>query len=167
MRAMVAARREKGKSLLGARASLGGQLTLRRLAAPLVLGLALAGCSTDTSRLDPELLRRFQAEGVVRREDNLVFRYTEGAGTRASSWEDRRGSIVVTRQTIYIHKNEKVGLQITSRSRTIVAVERRGQRLRIRTGEGRAAEIWSFVPSDDPEGWARDLRAVLKSSARG
>ena len=159
MRAMVAARGQKGKALLGFRAL--------RLLGPLVLGLAFAGCSTDTSRLDPELLRRFQAEGIVRREDNIVFRYTEGAGTRASSWEDRRGSIVVTRQTIYIHKNEKVGLQITPRTRKVVAVERREQRIRIRVGKGRAAEIWSFVPADDAEGWARDLRAVLKTSAPG
>jgi len=156
---MVAARGQKGKALLGFRAL--------RLLGPLVLGLAFAGCSTDTSRLDPELLRRFQAEGIVRREDNIVFRYTEGAGTRASSWEDRRGSIVVTRQTIYIHKNEKVGLQITPRTRKVVAVERREQRIRIRVGKGRAAEIWSFVPADDAEGWARDLRAVLKTSAPG
>lgn len=159
MRAMVAARGQKGKALLGSRAL--------RVVGPLVLGLALAGCSTDTSRLDPELLRRFQAEGIVRREDNIVFRYTEGAGTHASSWEDRRGSIVVTRQTIYIHKNEKVGLQITPRTRKVVAVERREQRIRIRVGKGRAAEIWSFVPADDAEGWARDLRAVLKTSAPG
>jgi len=159
MRAMVAARGQKGKALLGSRAL--------RVVGPLVLGLALAGCSTDTSRLDPELLRRFQAEGIVRREDNIVFRYTEGAGTRASSWEDRRGSIVVTRQSIYIHKNEKVGLQITPRTRKVVAVERREQRIRIRVGKGRAAEIWSFVPADDAEGWARDLRAVLKTSAPG
>src|SRR5690349_13165933 len=160
MRAMVAARGEKGKAVLGGRA-------LRRLAAPLLLGLALAGCSNDTSRLDPELLRRFQAEGIVRREDNIVFRYTEGAGTRSSSWEDRRGSIVVTHQTIYIHKNEKVGLLITPRTRKVVAVERREQRIRIRVGKGRAAEIWSFVPADDAEGWARDLRAVVKTSAPG
>lgn len=160
MRAMVAAREQKGKALLGAR-------VLWSLAGLLVLGLALAGCSTDTSRLDPELLRRFQAEGIVRREDNIVFRYTEGAGTRASSWEDRRGSIVVTRQTIYIHKNEKVGLQVTPRTRKVVAVERREQRIRIRVGKGRAAEIWSFVPADDAEGWARDLRAVLRISAAG
>jgi len=166
MRAMVAARGEKGKALLG-RCAPGRIVGPRRLAAPLVLGLALAGCSMDTSRLDPELLRRFQAEGIVRREDNIVFRYTEGAGTRESSWEDRRGSIVVTRQTIYIHKNEKIGLQITPRTRKVVDVERRAQRLRIRVGRGRAAEIWSFVPSDDPEGWARDLRAVLKASAAG
>ena len=163
MRAMVAAPGEKGKVLLCVRAA----VCLGRLAAPLLGCLALAGCSTDTSRLDPELLRRFQTEGIVRREDNILFRYTEGAGTRASSWEDRRGSIVVTRQTIFIHKNEKIGLQITPRTRKVVEVERRGQRIRIRTGQGRAAEIWSFVPSDDPEGWARDLRAVLKSSAPG
>ena len=62
---------------------------------------------------------------------------------------------------------DEIGLQITPGTRKVGDVERRGQRIRIRTGQGRMAEIWSFVPSDDPEGWARDLRAVLKSSAPG
>jgi hypothetical protein len=161
MRAMVAARGQKGKAFEG-----GSSVPLAsRLALPLLLALVVAGCSSDTSRLDPERTRRFQAEGIVRHAENIVFRYTEGAGTRESSWEDRRGSIVVTRQTVLIHKNEKIGLEITSRTRKVMGIERRGQRVRIRLGGGRSAEIWSFVPPDDAEGWARDLRAVRKEPA--
>lgn len=125
-----------------------------------LLALLLAGCLADTSRLDPERARRLEAEGIARRADNIVFRYTEGAGTREATWEDRRCSIVVTRATILIHKNEKIGLEITPRTRRIVAVERHGGRVRIRVGKGQAAEIWSFVPAGDAEGWAEDLRAV-------
>ncbi|HEU4940289.1 MAG TPA: hypothetical protein VFT97_01600 [Candidatus Eisenbacteria bacterium] len=161
MRAMVAARGRKGKAF-----GSGPSVPLAsRLALPLLLALAVAGCSSDTSRLDPERTRRFQAEGIVRHAENIVFRYTEGAGTRESSWEDRAGSIVVTRQTVLIHKNEKIGLEVTSRTRKVVGIERRGQRVRIRVGRGRSAEIWSFVPPDDAEGWARDLRAVRKEPA--
>jgi hypothetical protein len=161
MRAMVAAREQKGKAF-----GRGSSVPLApRLALPFLLALVVAGCSSDTSRLDPERTRRFQAEGIVRHAENIVFRYTEGAGTRESGWEDRRGSIVVTRQTVLIHKNEKVGLEVTSRTRQVIGVERRGQRVRIRVGRGRSAEIWSFVAPDDPEGWAHDLRAVLKASA--
>jgi len=161
MRAMVAARGQKGKAF-GSGSSV--PLALR-LALPFLLALVVAGCSRDTSRLDPERTRRFQSEGIVRHAENIVFRYTEGAGTSESSWEDRLGSIVVTRQTILIHKNQKIGLEITPRTRKVTGVERRGQRIRIRVGRGRSAEIWSFVASDDAEGWARDLRAVMKASA--
>ena len=162
MRAMVAARGQKGKAF-----GRGASVPLARRLALTLLVLVAAGCSGDTSRLDPERARRFQAEGIVRHAENLVFRYTEGAGTSESSWEDRLGSIVVTRQTILIHKKEKIGLEITLRTRKVTGVERRGQRIRIRVGRGRSAEIWSFVPPDDAEGWARDLRAVMTSQAPG
>ena len=154
MRAMVAPRRTKGKVAHIAAAVLGA-------------ALFIAGCSADTSRLDPERARRLRDEGIARRADNIVFRYTEGAGTREAGWEDRRGSIVVTRETILIHKNEKIGLEITPRTRKVVAVERRGQRVRIKVGKGRAAEIWSFVPPDDAPGWADDLRAVIRAPGPG
>jgi hypothetical protein len=160
MRAMVAARGQKGKAF-------------GRSSVPLAPGFALtilfvlvaAGCSSDTSRLDAARARHFQAEGIVRHAENIAFRYTEGAGTSGSSWEDRLGSIVVTRQTILIHKNEKIGLEIAPGTRKVTGVERRGQRIRIRVGRGRSAEIWSFVAPDDAEGWAHDLRAVMKPSA--
>ena len=161
MRAMVAARGQKGKTF-----GRGSSVPLAlRLAAPLLLAFVVAGCVSDTSHLDPERTRRFQEEGIVRHAENVVFRYTEGAGTSESSWEDRRGSIVVTHQTILIHKNEKIGLEITPRTRKATGVERRGQRLRIRVGRGRSAEILSFVPPEDAEGGTRDLRAVTKASA--
>lgn len=161
MRAMVAGWGQKGKAFgRGSSVRLASPLAL-----PLLLALVVAGCSSDTSRLDPERARRFQAEGIVRHAENLVFRYTEGAGTSESSWEDRLGSIVVTRQTVLIHKNEKIGLEITPRTRRVTGVERRGQRIRIRVGRGQSAEIWSFVAPDDAEGWAHDLRAVMKVPA--
>jgi len=161
MRAMVAARGQKGKAF-----GRGSSVPFAPyLALPLLLVLVVWGCSSDTSRLDAERARRFQTEGIVRHAENLVFRYTEGAGTGGSSWEDRTGSIVVTRQTILIHKNEKIGLEITPLTRKVTGVERRGQRIRIRVGRGRSAEVWSFVAPEDAEGWAHDLRAVMKTSA--
>jgi len=130
----------------------------------IVLAGCWAGCSQNTGRLSPDLERRFAAEGVVRRSDNVVFRYTHGYGTREEGWEDRVASIVVTGQTVYIHKNEKVGLEITPRTRRSCGVERRADRVRIRAGTGRSAEVWSFRPSDDAEAWAKDIRAVVRAT---
>ena len=126
-----------------------------------VLLAAWGGCSQDTSRLSPDIERRFTTENVLRRADNIVFRYTHGLGTRQSGWEDRAGSIVVTGQTVYIHKNEKVGLEVTPRTRRFCEVERREGRIRIRAGSGQSAEVWSFVPPTDAEGWTKDIRAVI------
>ena len=125
---------------------------------------ALSGCAQDTSRLSPALEQRFAAEGALRRADNIVFRFTHGQGTREAGWEDRVGSIVVTGQTVYLHKNEKVGLEITPRTRRFCEVERRTDRIRIRAGAGRSAEVWSFAPPEDAEGWAKDIRAVIRAT---
>jgi hypothetical protein len=125
---------------------------------------APAGCSQDTSRLTAPVEQRFAAEGVLRRTDNIVFRFTHGQGTRGAGWEDRVGSIVVTGQTVYIHKNDKIGLEITPRSRRFCDVERRAGRIRIRAGAGRSAEVWSFEPPEDAEGWAKDIRAVIRTT---
>jgi RecG-like helicase len=78
-------------------------------------------------------------------------------------WEDRRASIVVTPLTILIHKNSKVGLEVTPRTRRDVTIERDGRRVRVRVGKGRAEVLWSFEPPDgDAEGWTRDLRAAVQ-----
>jgi hypothetical protein len=130
-----------------------------RAAAVLVL---LVACSGDTSRLAPEQQARFSAEGQLHRADNVWFRYTHDAGTRSAGWEDRRGSIIVTRQTVLIHKNEKIGIEITPASRRFYDVARDGDRVRIGAGSGKSREVWSFTPPDDPEGWARDIRAVIR-----
>jgi len=133
----------------------------------LIVAAALAGCwgcSQETSRLSAALDQRFASEGVLRRADNIVFRFTHGQGTREAGWEERVGSIVVTGQTVYIHKNEKVGLEITPRTRRFCDVERRAGRVRIRAGAGRSAEVWSFVPPEDAEGWTKDIRGVIRTT---
>ena len=127
-----------------------------------LLALGLLSCSGDTSRLSPEQGSRFAAEGRVREAPNVWFRYTHDAGTRSAGWEDRLGSIVVTRRTVLIHKNEKVGLEITPASRRLYDVARDGQRVRIGAGSGTTREVWSFAPPDDAAGWVRDIRAVIR-----
>jgi hypothetical protein len=74
---------------------------------------------------------------------------------------------VVTRATVLVHKNDKVGVEITPRSRRDDAVERDGRRVRIRAGRGRSEELWSFVPPDDPAGWAADIRVVIRAGPGG
>jgi hypothetical protein len=128
-----------------------------------LLALALCTCTTDTSRLAPELAQRFTAEGVRRRADNVRFRYTHDAGTRSAGWEERVGSIVVTDRTVYIHKNQKVGLEITPEGRRSYDVARAGERVRIGAGRGTSREVWSFIPPDDAPGWTTDIRAVIRA----
>ncbi|MGH7525671.1 MAG: hypothetical protein ACREMX_03100 [Gemmatimonadales bacterium] len=140
---------------------------------PSALGVAIAlliaglgsGCVEKTGTLTPERLQALETEGIVRRADDLIFRFTHGSGTRDAGWEDRTASIVVTRERVYIHKNEKVGLELTPRTRRYVQVRRDGQRIRITAGAGRSAESWSFVPPADATGWARDIRAVIHRPA--
>ena len=129
-----------------------------------LLALALVGgCRETTSALSADLERRFAQETVVRRADDLVFRYTRDPGGRSEIREDRLASVVVTGATVLVHKNGKVGVEITPRSRREYAVERDAGRVRIRAGRGRSEELWSFVPPDDPAGWAADIRRVIKA----
>src|SRR3954451_18313700 len=97
---------------------------------------ALLGCSNlgTTARLPSDLDARIQGEGIVRSANDLIFRYTEAPGRSRSHWEDRKASIVVTPATILIHKNAKIGLEITPRTLRAVAIERDGMRLRLRAG---------------------------------
>jgi hypothetical protein len=128
--------------------------------------LAAAACSQKTGALTPSEQQRIDAEGLVRRADDLTFRYTHDAGRRGAGWEDRKASIIVTKQSVIIHKNEKLGLELTPRTRRYVQVRRDGNRIRISAGGGASAESWSFVPPDDPAGWAADIRAVVKQPAK-
>ena len=68
-------------------------------------------------------------------------------------------SIVVTRSSVLIHKNQKVGVEITLGGRRDYDVHRDGQRVRVRAGSGKAAETWSFTPDADAEAWTQDIRA--------
>jgi hypothetical protein len=131
-----------------------------------LVGLSACGERT-TSTLPPALEARVTQEGVVRRAPDLTFRYTEAPGRRSARWENRRASIVVTPRTILIHKNAKIGLEVTPRTQRDVTVERDGGRVRLRAGSGRSEVLWSFEPPDgDAAGWTRDLRAVVRQSQR-
>jgi hypothetical protein len=134
-----------------------------RLAAALaLLGAAAVSCSEKTGELTPSQQQRLESEGILRRADDLEFRYTHDVGRRNAGWEDRKASIIVTKQRVIIHKNEKLGLEITPRTRRFVQVRRDGNRVRISAGSGRSAESWSFIPPDDARGWAEDIRSVAQ-----
>ena len=130
-----------------------------------VFGLA-GGCRETTGRLSPRDESRLAAEGIRHRAADLAFRYTEGGGRPGGRWEDRVASIVVTDSSVLIHKNDKIGLELTPRTRREVEVRRDGDRIRISAGSGRAAVSWSFVPPGDPESWAKDIRAVVTITGR-
>jgi hypothetical protein len=138
-----------------------------RLPRLLALCVALLGCREHSGSLTQAQRERFATEGVRREAEDLIFRYTDHPGRRDARWEDRLASIVVTGATVLVHKNEKVGVEITPRSRRSAQVERSGNRVRIRVGQGRTEELWSFVPPDDPAGWADDIRAVVRRAAGG
>lgn len=132
-----------------------------------LLLLGATACNTSTSSLTAEQQQRFTAEGIVRHADDIDFRFTRDPGGRSERWENRRASIVVTKSSLLIHKNEKVGVEITPRTQRAVGVQRSGDRIRIRSGSGRSEEVWSFVPPSDAEGWTVDIRALVKSSKGG
>lgn len=132
-----------------------------RLVGWIGLVLAVAACgASDTSRLAPGRDSALAAEGIRYREANLTFRYTDDAG-----WENRIASIVVTDRTVLIHKNDKVGIEITPASRRVYQVNREAERVRITAGSDRGREVWSFVPPTDAPGWTEAIRAVIKNSA--
>ncbi len=129
----------------------------------LVFGVTACG-ARNTGKLSPELEQRFTAEGISRRADDLDFRYTTDPRGGNERWEIRRASIVVTKSSVFIHKNEKFGLEITPSTRRDVSVERAANRIRIHAGRGQSEEIWSFVPPDDAAGWTTDIRSVINLS---
>lgn len=130
-----------------------------RLVAVLTLSVA---CRPTTSHLTPEWSSRFAAEGILRQADDQVFRYTYySRSTRGTRWEDREASIVVTGRSVFIHKNEKAGLDLAGTSRKANEVRREGERVILNSGSGQSRVSWSFRPPEDPDGWVRDIRAVL------
>ena len=128
------------------------------------LGLTLlaTGCQ-KTGKLSSDLNARFEKEGIVRRAEDLTFRRTIAAGQRDSRWEDKRASIVVTKESVFLHVNGKALVEITPRSTGFYEIHRDHERLSLRAGSGKSAANWSFRPADDAEGWAQDIRAVIKN----
>src|SRR5512146_2772614 len=133
-----------------------------RISSALALLTALVACRATTARLPADLASRFEAESVVRRADDQVFRYTYySRSTRGNRWEDRAASIIVTRSSVFIHKNGKVGLDLTPASRRATEVRREADRVIISAGSGQSKVSWSFRPPDDVQGWVEAIRAVL------
>lgn len=137
---------------------------MRTTLATLLLTAVALGCRPTTGRLPDDLASRFEAEGVVRRADDQVFRYSYySRSTRSNRWEDRDASIVVTRTRIFIHKNGKVGLDLTPTTRRATEVRRESDRVVIAAGSGQSRVSWSFRPPEDAAGWAGDIRAALEA----
>ena len=134
---------------------------LQRLA-PTILLMVFAACRPTTGALPRDLAQRFAAEHIVRQADDQTFRYTYySRATEGSRWEERDASIIVTRQSVFIHKNGKVGLDLTATSRKATEVRRDGERVIIGAGSGQSKASWSFRPPEDPAGWAASIRAVI------
>jgi len=129
------------------------------------LGLALltTGCQ-KTGKLSPALTARFEKEGIARRADDLDFRRTIAAGRRDSSWEERRASIIVTKDSVFLHVNGKPLVEATPRSTGFYEISRNHDRLSLRAGGGKSAASWSFRPPEDADGWAKDIRAVINKA---
>jgi hypothetical protein len=137
-----------------------------RLFSVLTILAICAACHRTTATLPPDLASRFEAESVVHRADDQVFRYTYySRSTRSSRWEERDASIIVTKSSVFIHKNEKVGLDITAATRKATDVRRDGDRVIISAGSGQSRVSWSFRPPEDAEAWAQDIRAVIGPSS--
>ncbi len=135
--------------------------TLYVLVATLVVSVA---CRATTGNLPPDVLSRFEAESIVHRADDQVFRYTYySRSTRGNRWEDRDASIIVTRSSVFIHKNGKVGLDLTPATRKATEVRRDGDRVIISAGSGQSKVSWSFRPPESAETWTEDIRKVLGS----
>ena len=136
---------------------------VRGLIAALGLTLLASGCQ-KTGKLSPELSARFEKEGIVRRADGLTFRRTVAAGERDSGWNEKRASIVVTPESVFLHVNGKPLVEITPRSTGFYEVHRDHDRLSLRAGGGKSAASWSFRLPDDADGWAMDIRAMIKNA---
>jgi hypothetical protein len=137
---------------------------ISRVAMTSLLLIGAAACDRHTGKLAADLEQRFTTEGITRRADDLDFRYTTDPRGQNERWEVRRASIIVTKSSVFIHKNDKIGLEITPSTRRDVSVERSADRIRIHSGRGQSEEIWSFVPPGDAPGWATDIRSVINLS---
>ncbi len=117
-----------------------------------------------TGKLSPELQTRFEKEGITHRADNLTFRRTRVGGQRDSGWDEKRASIVVTGESVFLHVNGKPLVQITPLSTGYYDVHRDHDRIILRAGSGKSAISWSFRPPDNADGWTVDIRAIIKKA---
>ena len=131
---------------------------------PLVLVAVLVACAHDTSKLDAGQEARLAADTIVLRANNLVFHRSRGTGTTSARNRDVRASIIVTKHTVLIHENGFVDLLIQTTARRALDVHRDHERVRINSGSGASAEIWSFEPPDSADAWTEAIRAVITAT---
>jgi len=137
------------------------------LAVALLLAVLAPGCAADTGRLPADLRQRLESEGIRHRADNVIFRRSHDVGRYDAGWREGRASILVTKQSLIIHRNDQIFLEINPRSRRFLEVRRDGDRVRIRSGSGGSSEVWSFEPPDSAASWVRDIRAVMNEGRVG
>ena len=101
----------------------------------------------------------------MRRAVDLPFRHTHDTGSRDAGWEEMEASIVVTKESVVIHRGDRFRLEITPRSTGFYEVKRDHDRLSLHAGGGKSAGSWSFRPPDDAPGWVADIRAVIAGTA--
>lgn len=126
--------------------------------------LFVTGCEQKTGELSPELQTRFEKEGIAHRADDLTFRRTKVGGQRDSGWSEKRASIIVTRESVFLHVNGKPLVEITPRSTGYYEVHRDHDRIALAAGSGKSALSWSFRPPEDANSWTLDIRAVIKNA---
>ena len=134
------------------------------IAVCLFLAAFTAGCQQKTGELSPELLARFEKEGIAHRADDLTFRRTHLAGENDGSWDERRASIIVTSESVFLHVNGKPLVEITPRSTGVYEVHREKDRISLRAGSGKSALSWSFRPPAEADKWTTAIRAVIKNA---
>ena len=134
-----------------------------RLAACAALVMFSVSCQ-KTGKLSPALQARFDKEGITHRMDDVTFRRTRPAGYRDSGWDEKRASIIVTPESVFIHVNGKPLVEMTPRSTGYYEVRRDHDRIALRVGSGASTLSWSFRPPDDAESWTKDIRTVIKNA---
>jgi hypothetical protein len=139
------------------------RISIARIGACFFLALLTVGCQ-KTGKLSPEFQARFDKEGISHRADDLTFRRTRAAGEHDAGWDEKRASIIVTRESVFLHVNGKPLVEITPRSTGYYDIHRDHDRLSLRAGSGKSALSWSFRPPDDADPWAVDIRTVIKNA---
>jgi hypothetical protein len=134
-----------------------------RVAACFLLTLLATGCR-KTGKLSLERQAQFEKETIACRADDLIFRRTRPAGQRDSGWDEKRASIIVTRETVFLHVNGNALVEITPRSTGFYEVHRNHDRVSLRAGSGKSALSWSFRPADNADAWTVAIRAVIKNT---
>ena len=135
---------------------------MRRLFMPIVLLAFVVACHPLSDGLPREYARRFAAEGIVREARRQVFRYTYfSQASQRPRWEERDASIIITKRSVFIHKLDKVGLDLTVTSRKVMEVRRNGDRVIVGSGSGQSKVTWSFRPAEDAGGWVTSILAVI------